>query len=211
MPPAAAASVPRLVTELPDSPNVYHSSGVGTEATGQAEGDGGGEALALADALADVETFPVKKALLLIDAVGEGVKEVLAVIVTLVVVDALVDDVRVGELDLLGVELPLLLGEVVVVALALALREAGLTCGVGHAMLRTRPLPKSPMYAAPVLASTAMPYGPLNRAVLAIPSAKPLTLPARLLMAPDEMRTDTMLPWPFSTTKTLPMGPIARP
>jgi hypothetical protein len=53
-PPAAAPSVPRLVTELPASPNVYHSSGAGTAAaSGQEDGEGGGEGLL--DAMGDGE------------------------------------------------------------------------------------------------------------------------------------------------------------
>ena len=72
-------------------------------------------------------------------------------------------------------------------------------------------MPSSPTKTAPEAASTATPYGALNNAADAAPSAKPLALPASVLTAPVETTTEMMLPWPLLATSTVPAGPTATP
>ena len=72
-------------------------------------------------------------------------------------------------------------------------------------------MPSSPTKTSPEAASTATPYGPLNNAAEAAPSAKPGALPASVLTAPVDTRTDTMFPCPLLATRTVPAGPTATP
>jgi len=115
-PAPAAPSVPRFVTEQPASPNVYHSSGAGTDAaSGQADGEGGGEGELLA--------VPLRELLSVRDGKTEGETEALALAVREAVgeIDGVCDRLMLTAVE--GVIEADLLALTVAVGLALAAGE----------------------------------------------------------------------------------------